>query len=394
MILQNIEQFVVQDDENQTAYLKLPDDNYWWYWYGSEIEANAYYLKLLAQDRPQGREGRRGWSSTCSTTASTPPTGTARATRPSASRRWPTTSRPAARTEPDMTVEVWLDGKKQKEVKINAENLFTFDNKFVLAGDDVKDGKHTSRSRSKGNGPVYFNAYLTNFTLEDFITKAGLEVKVEPQVLQARAGRQDDQGRRLSAARPLDQKVEKYERERAGEPGDTLKSGDLVEIELEIDSKNDYEYLIFEDMKAAGFEPVDVRSGYNGNELGAYMELRDDRVALLRPRAGPRQALRQLPHAGRDPRQVQRPADAGLRHVRPGAEGQLGRDQAEDRGLIRGAGFQPAPSTRRSTPHASPRCCDCGRFAGSPRTPTPESLPSLHLPSAAKAPPSDRRRGG
>ena len=57
MILQNIEQFVVQDDENQTAYLKLPEGNYWWYWYGSEIEANAYYLKLLAATDPQGREG-------------------------------------------------------------------------------------------------------------------------------------------------------------------------------------------------------------------------------------------------------------------------------------------------------------------------------------------------
>ncbi len=41
--------------------------------------------------------------------------------------------------KPDLTVEVWLDGKKQKEVKINAENLFTFDNTFVLAGDAVDD---------------------------------------------------------------------------------------------------------------------------------------------------------------------------------------------------------------------------------------------------------------
>ena len=36
-----------------------------------------------------------------------------------------------------------------------------------------------------------------------------------------------------------------------------------------------------EDMKAAGFEPVDIRSGYNGNSLGAYLELRDDRVSLF-----------------------------------------------------------------------------------------------------------------
>jgi hypothetical protein len=60
-----------------------------------------------------------------------------------------------------------------------------------------------------------------------------------------------------------------------------LQSGDLVEIELVIESKNDYEYLIFEDMKAAGFEPVEVRSGYGGNALGAYMELRDNRVVFF-----------------------------------------------------------------------------------------------------------------
>ena len=76
------------------------------------------------------------------------------------------------------------------------------------------------------------------------------------------------------------QQVEQYRRERLAE-GATLKSGDLVEVELEIDSKNDYEYLIFEDFKAAGFEPVEVRSGYNGNDLGAYVEFRDERVAFF-----------------------------------------------------------------------------------------------------------------
>ncbi|MFH2083932.1 MAG: hypothetical protein ABII20_01225, partial [Candidatus Omnitrophota bacterium] len=40
-------------------------------------------------------------------------------------------------------------------------------------------------------------------------------------------------------------------------------------------------YLVFEDMKAAGFEPVEVRSGYNGNDLGAYMEFRDEKVCIF-----------------------------------------------------------------------------------------------------------------
>jgi uncharacterized protein YfaS (alpha-2-macroglobulin family) len=78
----------------------------------------------------------------------------------------------------------------------------------------------------------------------------------------------------------VDQRVEKYRRTRL-ENGDVLKSGDLVEVELEIESKNDYEYLVFEDMKAAGFEPVEVRSGYGGNDMGAYMELRDERVVFF-----------------------------------------------------------------------------------------------------------------
>ena len=83
-----------------------------------------------------------------------------------------------------------------------------------------------------------------------------------------------------SRGQVVEQKVEKYERHEL-ENLATLTSGDLVEIELEIDSKNDYEYLIFEDMKPAGFEPVDLRSGYTGNDLGAYVEFRDNRVVFF-----------------------------------------------------------------------------------------------------------------
>jgi uncharacterized protein YfaS (alpha-2-macroglobulin family) len=91
-----------------------------------------------------------------------------------------------------------------------------------------------------------------------------------------------DRSIKVSGARgqAADQKVEKYERTELPNLA-SLKSGDLVEVELEIDSLNDYEYLIFEDPKAAGFEPELVRSGYNPNDLGAYMELRDDRVCFF-----------------------------------------------------------------------------------------------------------------
>ena len=277
MILENIEQFVVQDDENQTAYLKLPDGG-WWYWYGSDIEANAYYLKLLSKTNPQdvrasrlvkyilnNRKHATYWNSTRDTAVCIE----ALADYMKAS----------GEDKPNLTIEVWLDGQKQKEVKVDSSNLFTFDNKFVLEGDAVTTGKHTLELKKQGTGPLYFNVYQTNFTLEDFITKAGLEVKVDRKFYKlTRVDKAvDAQGSRGQAVK---QKVEKYERTELPNLSQ-LKSGDLVEIELEIDSKNDYEYLLFEDLKASGFEPVEVRSGYNGNSMGAFVEFRDERVSFF-----------------------------------------------------------------------------------------------------------------
>ena len=60
-----------------------------------------------------------------------------------------------------------------------------------------------------------------------------------------------------------------------------LVSGDLVEVELHIHSKNDYEYLMFSDWKPAGLESVDIQSGYSGNSMGAYMEVHHERTSFF-----------------------------------------------------------------------------------------------------------------
>ncbi len=278
MILQNIDQYLVQDDENQTAYLKMPEGSYWWFWYDSEVEANAYYLKLLAKTKPKGDRASRlvkylinnrkhatYWNSTRDTAIAI-----------EALAEYLTAS---GEDKPDMTLEVWLDGKKRKEVKIDAENLFSFDNKFVLEGDAVETGVHTVELKRQGTGPVYFCAYLTNFTLEDPITAAGLEIKVNRKYY--KLVRKDKQEHVAgSRGQVIDQRVEKYDRVEIPNLG-SVTSGDLVEIELEIDSKNDYEHLLFEDKKAAGFEPFDVQSGYNSTSLGAYVQLRDEQVTFF-----------------------------------------------------------------------------------------------------------------
>jgi uncharacterized protein YfaS (alpha-2-macroglobulin family) len=278
MIITNIEQFLVVDDENQTAYLNLPNSNYWWYWYGSEYEAHAYYLKLLARTEPTGkkasglvkyllnnRKHATYWNSTRDT-----------AVIVEAFADYLAASGEAA---PDLSLDIYFNDARIKTVRITAENLFTFDNKLILSGKQIPSGTHTITLKKSGKGAVYFNANLEYFTLEDFITREGLEIKVQRSVFRINEVNKKikDVG---SRGQVVDRRVEKYDREPLKNLA-ALKSGDLVEVELVIDSKNDYEYLVFEDMKAAGFEPVEVRSGYTDNEMGAYVEFRDQKVAFF-----------------------------------------------------------------------------------------------------------------
>jgi hypothetical protein len=187
--------------------------------------------------------------------------------------------RASGEQRPEMNVEIRLDGRLLKTVEITPANLFRFDNKLVIEGAALGAGRHEIELRRTGRGPLYYNGYLTNFTLEDHIARAGLEIKVERKYY-----RLDREASTAAVAggqgQVLHQQVEKYRRVALADLS-AVTSGQLVEIELEIQSKNDYEYLIFEDMKPAGFEPVDLRSGYTGNALGAYTEFRDNRVVFF-----------------------------------------------------------------------------------------------------------------
>ncbi|MEW4487181.1 MG2 domain-containing protein [Thalassoglobus sp. JC818] len=279
MIVRNIDQFVTVDDENQTAYIDLPNNAYWWNWYGSSIEANAQYLKLLCRIAPQAPKtsglvkfilNNRKHGSYWTNTRDTAYCIEALAEYLEATNE----------LKPDMTVEVFIDGERKQSVEITSDNLFTFENAFVIEGADLTSGEHTIELRKSGTGPLYHNAYLTNFSLEDFITKAGLEVKVQRtfyRLVQDESASSVVSG---SRGQVVDQKSLKYDRVLLENLSD-VKSGDLIEVELEIDSKNDYEYVIFEDLKAAGTEPVDLRSGYTSGGLGAYVEFRDERVAFF-----------------------------------------------------------------------------------------------------------------
>lgn len=285
MIIRNIDQFLVTDKENQTTYINLPErDSYWWYWYGDTIEANACFLKLITRVNPQderasglvkyllnNRKNASYWNSTRDTALCI-----------EALAEYLVAS---GESQPHLAVEVWVDGEKKQTVEITPDTLFSFNNKLVIEGEALTAGPHVielkkSSTKDGAASPLYYNAYLTNFTMEDDIKSAGLEVKVNrkfyklTQRKDATATVQGDRGQ------AIDQKVLKYDRTELANLSEVT-SGDLIEVELEIDSKNNYEYLLFEDLKAAGTEPVDVRSGYLPSALGAYVEFRDERVCFF-----------------------------------------------------------------------------------------------------------------
>lgn len=277
-VMKMISQFLKRDPENQTAYLELGNNNYWWNWYGSGIEAHAWYLKLLAAVKPQDADTRglvkyivnnrkhaTYWDSTRDTAF--------------AIEAIADYFKASGEDAPEMEVDVLVDGKSLRKVSITRENLFTFDGSVVLTGEAVTTGKHEIELRRTGKGTLYANAYLEVFTLEDKLRSAGLEVKVARNISRLIPLEKENEVPDATGL-VVKQQVERFRREPL-EDGDKLASGDRIEVELVLESKNDYEYLIFSDAKAAGFEALDALSGYVGGQGGgfsAYMEPRDKTV--------------------------------------------------------------------------------------------------------------------
>jgi hypothetical protein len=276
-VMKMISQFLKRDAENQTAYLELKNTNYWWFWYGSDVEAHAWYLKLLAAVKPNdadtrglvkylvnNRKNATYWESTRDTAF--------------AVEAIAAYFKASGEDAPEMEVEVAMDGKVLKNIRITRDNLFDFDGTVTLSGEAITTGKHRIELRKKGKGTLYANAYLEVFTLEDKLRAAGLEVKVQRRISKLVALEKETEVPDASG-RVVKQQAERFRREPLAD-GAILKSGERIEVELVLESKNDYEYLLFSDAKAAGFEVLDALSGYISGDGGfsAYMEPRDQSV--------------------------------------------------------------------------------------------------------------------
>ncbi len=279
-----ITQFIQKDDTLQTAWLRLPDNNCWWRWYGSGTATQAAFLKLMAKHAPEDpvTAGLAKWLVTNRAEGS----------------HWDSTKTTADCLEAlsaylfqtregmePMEAEVLYDGVVVKTIRSTKETLFTYDPCFTLKGKDLTDGKHVITVRRKdGKGNIYVNSTLGYFTLEDHIPAAGnaltverayylikKETPVDPNVkdTQTDDGELKSQGKDVTKRIPL-------------KDGDEVASGDTVEVVMTIKTKNDVEYLILRDPKPAGCESTEVNSGYVWMRgASAYKEIGDEEVRLF-----------------------------------------------------------------------------------------------------------------
>ena len=246
---------------------------WWWHWWDNPVETNAAVLQAHLAVEPDSPlcpmmvkwmvNNRRGnhWRSTKETALAV----YALADYIRAERE----------LAPEYTITVDLEGKVRRTYRVNRQNALFFDNRFIAGDEVIGDGAQKLTITVEGEGTLYYTAYLKYFSLEEDIKGGGHEIFVNRRYfrLTPKLITRERNGRTWKELTYLRSDLKS---------GARLASGDLTEVELVIDAKNNYEYLVFEDMKPAGCEPVEVRSG-SADSSGVYsnVELRDERVVFF-----------------------------------------------------------------------------------------------------------------
>jgi uncharacterized protein YfaS (alpha-2-macroglobulin family)/tetratricopeptide (TPR) repeat protein len=235
-----------------------------WYWYEDNVEATSLALMAELRKDPEGDIIKKivRWL------LSVRKGGKWKSTRDTAYAIYALTEfiKISDEFNPDLTVTVDVDGKEVKKVRFTRGNLFSDDGVLELRGDALKPGAQRMRITKEGQGNLYYDAFLTYFSLEEHISAASTTIAVERSY--ARIKRSvDSEGKEVIHRTPL----------KEGEP---LVSGEEIEVRLKLTSKNNYEYLVYEDFKPAGCEPLRLRSGYTYG-IASNMELRDEKVVFF-----------------------------------------------------------------------------------------------------------------
>ena len=241
------------------------EDGIYWRWSDGDVEATSFALRALMAIDPKNKlvepvvnwlvKNRRGaqWRDTRDTAI------TVLALNDYL--------RVSGEAKPNIGYELLVNGRSVASQKLTAENAFSAPSQFSIDPQYVKDGANEIHiKRKSGDGPLYFSAQTKFFSQEEPITAAGNELFVRRDYYKL-VGRQTLLKGIVYDRIPL-------------KDNETVASGDRVEVVIRVEAKNNYEYLLFEDLKPAGFEAVQLRSG---NPLYAQ-ELKPDAMNGLNDR--------------------------------------------------------------------------------------------------------------
>jgi alpha-2-macroglobulin len=267
-LIENLENGVKRDDRPDTSLLingniEQPTSNnqhpimgtaHWgedgvsWRWSDGDVESTAFALRALLAIDPTNAlvepvsnwliKNRRGaqWNNTRDTAI------TVLALNDYL--------RASGELKPDVEYEVFVNGTSIAKKKISGADIFNAPSRFAVDPKLIQDSNAIRIVRKTGNDtPIYFATEAKFFSTEEPITPAGNEIFVKREYF------------KLTARSTLLKGIV-YDKEPLRD-GDTVKSGERVQTVLTIEGKNNYEYLLFEDLKPAGLEAVDIRSGEN-----------------------------------------------------------------------------------------------------------------------------------
>jgi len=255
------------------------EDGVYWRWSDGGVEATAFALRALLAIDPQNKliepvtnwlvKNRRGaqWSNTRDTAIVVLTLNDY--------------LRTSGELQPSLGYKLIVNGTPVTTKQIAADDALSAPSKFAISRELIRDGENEiTIVRNSGSGPIYFSAAAEFFSLEEPLKPAGNEIFVRRQYFKL-------------VNHPTLLKGFVSERVPLND-GETVKSGDRVEVVLTVEAKNNYEYLLFEDLKPAGLEAVQIRSGENlyirelksdggftGRTRWVYQELRDRKVALF-----------------------------------------------------------------------------------------------------------------
>jgi uncharacterized protein YfaS (alpha-2-macroglobulin family)/tetratricopeptide (TPR) repeat protein len=222
------------------------EDGFWWRWSDGGVEATAFALKAVLAIDPKNAliepvtnwliKNRRGaqWSNTRDTAI------TVLALNDYL--------RASGELSPEMEYELFVNGRSIVTKKLTAEDALSAPTRFVIDREYVNDGGNDIRIvRKSGSGPIYFSAEASFYSLEEPIPAAGNEIFGRREYYKL-------------VPRPTLLKGYVYDRIPVTDGG-SVASGERVEVVLTIEAKNNYEYLVFEDLKPAGLEAAAIQSG-------------------------------------------------------------------------------------------------------------------------------------